>query len=121
MSAVEIYLCKPGQELKQGKVEVSDSIESKADAQRDALQRCARDRSLAKVAYYQVNENGDFKVIYTYNNPNIGNEEEEKPKKVKKKPAKKKGLLTRLIDSIGGGGNKNKKKSAAKKKSGKKK
>lgn len=120
MGAVEIYLCKPGQELKQGRVEVSESIENRADAEHDAQMRCMRDKTLAKVAYYKINDDGDFKVLYTYNNPNIGKEEEEKPKPVKKKPVKKKGFFNRMMDSLGGGGNKKKKKPATKKKTAKK-
>lgn len=117
--ATEIYLCKPGQELKQGRVEYSDSISTKAEAEIDALQRCKWDKSLAKIAYYAVNDEGDFKIILTYNNPHIEDEDEEKPKKVKKKkPEKKPGLMTRLIQAVSGNGTKKngKKKSANKKK-----
>ncbi len=114
--ATEIYLCKPGQDLKQGRVEYSDSIATKADAEADALQRCRFDKNLAKIAYYAVNDEGDFKVILTYNNPNIGTEEEEKPKKAKKKPEKKPGLLTRVINAVTGNGAPKKKKKSAKKK-----
>ena len=117
MSAIEIYLCKPGQDLKQGRVEYSDSIENRADAEHDAEMRCLRDKTLAKIAYYKVNAEGDFKVLYTYNNPHIQAQEEEKPKKKKKKPVKKKGLFARLMDGLSGD---KKKKSLAKKKTKKK-
>lgn len=117
MSAIEIYLCKPGQDLKQGRVEYSDNIENRADAEHDAEMRCMRDKTLAKIAYYKVNPEGDFKVLYTYKNPHIQEQEEEKPKKKKKKPVKKKGLLTRLMDGLSGG----KKQKASTKKQSKKK
>jgi hypothetical protein len=112
-AATEIYLCRPGQALKQGRVEYSDSITTKAEAEADAIQRCKWDKKLAKIAYYAVNAEGDFKIILTYNNPNIGNDEEEKPKKIKKKPVKKQGLIARVVNAVTGSG--------PKKKTGKKK
>jgi hypothetical protein len=117
--ATEIYLCKAGQELKQGRMEFSDSITTRAEAEVDAVQRCKWDKKLAKIAYYAVNDEGDFKIILTYNNPNTGDEEEEKPKKIKKKPEKKPGLMTRVIQAVTGSGSsktKKKKKTASKKK-----
>ncbi|MBC8267172.1 MAG: hypothetical protein H8E36_00290 [Rhodospirillaceae bacterium] len=110
----EIYLCRAGQDLKQGKVEYSDSITNKADAEADAIQRCKWNKKLAKIAYYAVNTEGDFRIILTYNNPNIGNDEPEKPKKVKKKPVKKPSLVKRVIRAVTGkdGGKKTKTKKA---------
>ena len=98
----EIYLCRVGQSLKQGQVEYSDSVTNKAEAEADAIQRCKWNKKLAKIAYYAVNTEGDFRIILTYNNPNIGNDEPEKPKKVKKKPVKKPGLVKRVIKAVTG-------------------
>ncbi len=100
--ATEIYLCKAGQALKQGRVEYSDSISTKAEAELDAIQRCKWDKKIAKVAYYAVNDAGDFKIILTYNNPHVEKDEEEKPEKVKKKPTKKPGLVARVVQAVTG-------------------
>lgn len=105
----EIYLCRKDQSLQQGRVEYSDSISNKAEAQADAIQRCKRDNKLAKIAYYAVNQEGDFKVILTYSNPNI--DEKPKPKKVKKKKVPKPGLVRRVINALSGSGTKKKPKS----------
>jgi len=117
-SAVEIYLCKAGQTLKQGRVEYSESIRDRNDAEADAMARCRRDKTLAKVAYYAVNENGDFRAIFTYSNPDAiglgGNVKPAKKAKPKKKP-KKRTLIEKVFDSLGGG-TKKKKTPAAKKK-----
>jgi len=116
----EIYLCRAGQSLKQGRVEYSDSIANRNEAQSDAEARCSRDNKLAKIAYYAVNEAGDFRVIYTHNNPNaagLGGGDEgglEKKKKKKKKPVKRP-LLSRLVGAVFGSGKKPKKSKKAKK------
>ena len=105
----EIYLCRAGQALKQGRVEYSDSIANKADAEADAIQRCKWDKKLAKIAYYAVTVEGDFRIILTYTNPNIGNDDEpEKPKEVKKKVLKKPSLVSRVIKAVSGAGPKKK-------------
>lgn len=108
----EIYLCRAGQALKQGRVEYSDSIGNRADAEADAVQRCKWDKGLAKIAYYAINAEGDFRIIFTYNNPNIGNDDDEpKPKKARKKAVKKRGLISRIIRAVSGSGKKKKAKS----------
>src|SRR5579859_4374010 len=66
----EIYSCKEGQSLKQGKLDYDASITSKDQAQSDALRRCQRDPTLKKVAYYKVSPDGEFRVFYSYTNPN---------------------------------------------------
>ena len=100
MSAVEIYICREGQSLKEGKVEYSSSIYDRDDAASDAETRCRGNTWIQKVAYYKVNEEGDFRVIYTHQNPNFISKaemaEKTKKKPVKKK-AKKKGILKRLL------------------------
>jgi len=106
----EIYLCRAGQALKQGQVEYSDRIETKGEAEADAIQRCKWNKKLAKIAYYAVNEEGDFRVILTYNNPNIGNDAPKAPKKVKAKPVEKPNLINRIIKAVTGSGKKVKKK-----------
>ena len=66
--ATEIYICKPGQAIKEGKVEYS-SIETRGEAEADAARRVKIDPTIAKIAYYAVKENGDFRSLYSFDNP----------------------------------------------------
>ena len=103
----EIYICRDGQELKQGKLEYSDDIDDRESADIDAKRRCQRDRTIKKVAYYRVSNDGEFRVFYSYTNPDCKPAAKAAPAAVKTKPAvakKKKpppGLLARLRKSIG--------------------
>ncbi len=73
MSGVtEIYICKNGQALKEGKLELSHSIEDRDAAEADALRRCKIDGAIERIAYYVVSESGSFRNIFTYTNPNAG-------------------------------------------------
>ena len=63
----EIYICKPGQELKQGKLEHSN-IPTKAEAEKDARRRCKYDPTIGRIAYYAVDESGNFRNFFTYDN-----------------------------------------------------
>lgn len=65
----EIYSCKEGQSLKQGKIDYSSHITTKNDAASDAERRCARDPSLKKIAYYTMGQDGEFRLLYSYTNP----------------------------------------------------
>jgi len=67
--ATEIYICKPGQAIKEGKVEYS-SIETRAEAEADAARRVRSDPTIAKIAYYAVKEDGGFRTLYSFDNPN---------------------------------------------------
>ncbi len=67
--AVEIYMCKEGQQLKDGKLEISHDINSKRDAEVDARERCKYDKKLFKVTYYRVDDEGNHRVMYSYTNP----------------------------------------------------
>ena len=70
MATVEIYMCRPGQELEDGRLDYADDITNKAQAQADAEQRCRRDPTLDRVAYYAVQPDGDFQRLLIYTNPN---------------------------------------------------
>ena len=98
----EVYICREGQSLKQGKVEYAAHIETRDEAASDAERRCQNNTWIEKVAYYKVNEMGDFRVIYTHKNPNfqpkaVGEGEGEKKKKKRKKKPKKKTLWQKLF------------------------
>ncbi len=103
----EIYSCKDGQSLKQGKLDYDASITSKDEAQSDALRRCARDPSLKKIAYYKVSPDGEFRVFYSYTNPNCkpagngGGGAGAKPKPAVKKPPPKKSLWGKIKAKVG--------------------
>jgi hypothetical protein len=66
---VEIYICKPGQKLKEGKLVMTDTIVSKQDAEADSRRRCHKDPTIGRLAYYKINEEGEFRSFYSYNNP----------------------------------------------------
>ena len=105
----EIYCCKEGQALKEGKLEMSSSITTKDEAASDALRRCQRDPTLKKIAYYKVSTDGEFRVFYSYTNPNCkpagspkssGAEGARKPARKAPPPAPK-GFFARLKKSLG--------------------
>ena len=107
--STEIYSCREGQELKQGKLDYSD-IDDRESAEIDAKRRCKLDPTLKKVAYYKVAADGDFRLFYSYTKPNCKPVPKAKPVRVaaatakpatKKKAAPKPGLLARLKKSIG--------------------
>lgn len=91
--STEIYICKPGQALKEGKVEYSD-IDNRAEAEADAKYRCNADPTIAKIAYYAVTPDGDFRCIYTHQGETAAAPAKSKPsgeiKRKKKKAVKKK-------------------------------
>ncbi len=74
---------------------MANDIHDKNDAKADALRRCKTDRNLARIAYYRINDAGDFKMLYSHKNENAppapGEEPEAAPakKKKRKKPRKK--------------------------------
>jgi hypothetical protein len=67
--ATEIYICQPGQAIKQGRVEYG-TMETRDEAAVDARRRSQSDPSIAKIAYYAVKEDGAFRSLYTFDNPN---------------------------------------------------
>jgi hypothetical protein len=105
----EIYSCKEGQSLKQGKLDYDSSITTKDQAASDALRRCQRDPSLKKIAYYKVSEDGEFRVFYSYTNANAkpaatksgGGASTAKPRPVAKKPPPKLGFFGKLKKAFG--------------------
>jgi len=67
--ATEIYICQPGQAIKDGKIEYSGTITTRQQAEADAIQKCAGDPSVGQVVYYAVSEDGSFKTLFSYKNP----------------------------------------------------
>jgi hypothetical protein len=66
--ATEIYICWPGQAIKDGKVEYG-SIATRGEAEADAARRVRIDSTIAKIAYYAVKEDGGFRTLYSFDNP----------------------------------------------------
>ena len=91
-NAVEIYVCLEGQALKEGKVEYSQTIQDKYQAENDAKERVRRNPMIHKIAYYKINDEGDFKIFYSFTNTALHKPQsviEEHNKKPKKKKAPK--------------------------------
>jgi hypothetical protein len=110
LMTTEIYSCKEGQSLKQGKLDYDASITTKDQAQADALRRCQRDPSVKKIAYYKVSPDGDFRVFFSYTNPNSnplgspargGAGASAKPRPIAKKPPPKLGFFGKLKKALG--------------------
>jgi hypothetical protein len=105
----EIYSCKEGQSLKEGKLDYDASITTKDEAQSDALRRCQRDPSLKKIAYYKVSPDGEFRVFYSYTNggakpaatPRTSGATSPKPRPAARKPAPKLGFFGKLRKALG--------------------
>jgi hypothetical protein len=66
--ATEIYICYPGQAIRDGKVEYS-GLETRDEAEADAASRVRNDPTIAKIAYYAVKEDGSFRSLYSFENP----------------------------------------------------
>lgn len=106
--STEIYSCREGQELKQGKLDYSD-IDDRETAEIDAKRRCKLDPTIKKVAYYKVAPDGEFRMFFSYTNPNCKPAPKARPAvsaaprkpAPAKKPAPKPGLLARLMNTIG--------------------
>jgi len=68
-NVTEIYICQPGQALKEGQLVISHDVTTRDEAQADAAWRCRLDRGIARVVYYAIRPDGDFRTLYTYENP----------------------------------------------------
>ncbi len=102
----EIYSCKEGQSLKQGKLDYSSDITTKEQAEGDAKRRCQRDPSLKKIVYYQVSPDGEFRSFYSYVNPRAAAAAAKaagpaRKATTRKKPAPKPTLWGRIKKSLG--------------------
>ena len=101
----EIYICKEGQALKEGRLEMNHDITHRDDAESDALRRCEIDKSIHRVAYYAIEESGDFRLIFTYTNPHPVSAGSN-PKKTaappprRKKKSRKKAKPKTLVEKI---------------------
>lgn len=85
--STEIYICRPGQALTDGRVEYGD-ISTKAEAEADATERLRYDPSIGKIAYYAMSPNGDFKCILTKQNPKTAQTRAKPPAGIATRPTK---------------------------------
>lgn len=110
-SGTEIYVCKPGQKLEQGRMEFVPETMDRGRAEADARERFERDDGIAKIGYYAVNDDGDFKPIYTAESPTIDESDAPQLKQgqststrskaaPKAKKAARRTLLSRLLDLV---------------------
>ena len=103
----EIYICKPGQEIRQGKLEYS-TIATREEAAADAERRSRADPSIGLIAYYSVGEDGSFRSLYTYENKQSAqarrrrsiDNRNPRPSSGPRKAAKKQSLISRLIAAL---------------------
>ena len=103
----EVYSCKEGQSLKKGKLDYAADITTRDQAEVDARRRCQRDPTLKKIAYYKVSPDGEFRVFYSYINPNCkpaatAKAATARPAAAKRRaPPPKRGLWARILKSLG--------------------
>ena len=62
----EIYTCRPGQDIKQGKLEISQDVATREAAMADAFRRSQADPSIGTIAYYSVGDDGAVETLFTY-------------------------------------------------------
>ena len=66
---VEIYSARGDESIRDGALDYSSTIKTRGQAEADAVDRCRRDRTIRKVAYYIVRDDGSFRTLFTYDNP----------------------------------------------------
>ena len=66
---VEIYSARGDESIRDGALDYSSTITTKRQAEADAVDRCRRDRTIRKVAYYIVRDDGSFRTLFSYENP----------------------------------------------------
>jgi|GEM_PF-1031496 len=66
---VEIYSARGDESIRDGALDYSSTITTRGQAEADAVDRCRRDRTIRKVAYYIVRDDGSFSALFSYDNP----------------------------------------------------
>ena len=66
---VEIYSARGDESIREGALDYSSTITTKGQAEADAVDRCRRDRTIRKVAYYIVRDDESCKALFGYDNP----------------------------------------------------
>jgi hypothetical protein len=110
---VEIYSAHGDQAIRDGALDYSHTITTKGQAEANAQVRCVRDRTIRKVAYYIVRDDGSFKSLFGYDNPDPinltgsrlpGRKPDPLPRMAGKPPTpkgrKKPKLMDRLMEAL---------------------
>ncbi len=99
----EVYSCKDGQALKEGKLDYAPNIATRAEAEPDAKRRCQQDPTIRKVAYYTVSPDGKFRLFYSYTNPNCKSTsaKAERARKVPARKAPETGFWRKIARTLG--------------------
>lgn len=118
MPMTEVYSCTQGQSVDDGAMEIRRDIDTRDQARSDAAEKCELNKKLEKVLYYVMNDEGDRKHLFTYENPyfektldgapepgNSGPGDAKKSSAPAAKPAKsgggsRQGLVKALLDKI---------------------
>lgn len=69
MPMTEVYSCTQGQSVDDGAMEIRRDIDTRDQARSDAAEKCELNKKLEKVLYYVMNDEGDRKHLFTYENP----------------------------------------------------
>ena len=99
---VEIYSARGDESIRDGALDYSHTIQTKTQAEADAQARCKRDRTIRKIAYYIVRDDGYFKTLFSYENPDPVNMGSRRP------PARKADPLPRMAGKPAGSKSKKK-------------
>jgi hypothetical protein len=70
-AVLEIYACRWGERLEDGVLRVSDQIHNRNQAIDDAEEQCQYDDTIHRIAYYLVNDAGDFRLCHTFVNDGV--------------------------------------------------
>ena len=65
---MEIYFCRWGQRLEDGVLRVCDQIHNRDQAIEYAEDFCQHDETIHRIAYYLVNDAGNFRLFHTFVN-----------------------------------------------------
>ena len=77
----EIYSVRGEESIRDGALDYSDAIATRTAAESDAPARCAKDPSIRKVVYYRVRDDGSFRTLFSYDNPNAGRDSARRPRR----------------------------------------
>ena len=108
----EIYSVRGEESIRDGALDYSEAIATRTDAESDAPARCAQDPTIRKIVYYRVRDDGSFRTLFSYENPNPGRGSARRPRRQMadvlprgngpRTPAEKKkpGLFDRLLGAL---------------------
>ena len=69
MATTEVYWCLRGESLRDAPLEVRPDIVSRDLARFDAEEKCRGNKKLQKVLYYRIEDNGQRRLLFSFENP----------------------------------------------------